>query len=186
MNTKTLRTIQVLSKIGKILSKIVFVCSIVGAVLCTLGVLGFSLGVTSAVKFGNITLKSILDGTESKSVGTVYCAIITAFITFVGQIFLSNVAVSYFKNELTVGTPFTFEGAKELLKLGICTIAIPLGTNIVSSTIYGIMKIFFDNIGEISLDNSISVGLGIMMIICSVLCKYGAEISTAIKGSNND
>ena len=33
----------------------------------------------------------------------------------------------YFKNELADGNPFTLRGAKELMRLGILTIAIPLG-----------------------------------------------------------
>lgn len=41
---KTLKTVQTLAKIGKIFSKIIFICSIVGVVRCALGLACVPLG----------------------------------------------------------------------------------------------------------------------------------------------
>ena len=85
-------------------------------------------------------------------------------------------AEAYFKHELADGDPFTLRGAKELLRLGILTVAIPLGTVIVSSIGVAIADNSFPEIEKLSYDGYASVGLGIMMIVASLLCRYGAEV----------
>ena len=40
-------------------------------------------------------------------------------IVCAGQAVLAKFAETYFKNKLQAGTPFTFGGAKELLRLGV-------------------------------------------------------------------
>ena len=63
------------------------------------------------------------------------------------------------------------------MRLGICTICIPIGTAIISGIVYGIMSLFFNNITDYSFSNAASVGLGVMFIVMSLLFRYGAEIT---------
>ena len=69
METKTLHAIQVLSKIGKIFSKIVMICCIVGFGLCIAGLFGVAAG-GEILKLGGVTIKEIIGNTAGLSEGT--------------------------------------------------------------------------------------------------------------------
>ena len=57
-----------------------------------------------------------------------------------GEAVLSKFAEHYFKRELADGTPFNLGGAKELMRLGIFTICIPIGTQIIAEIVYAVME----------------------------------------------
>ena len=92
---------------------------------------------------------------------------------------LAKFAEVYFRNELNAGTPFTIAGVKELMWLGILTIAIPVGSAIAASIaegiIAGIMQVERAAVMDMYFDNDASIVLGIMFILGSLLCRYGAE-----------
>lgn len=174
--SKTLKAIQVLSKIGKILSTIVFVCSIVGASLCLAGIISLSLGIEGMLSFGGVSIHGLIENTGGFSIGNLYATLIVTIILCGGEIALSKIAQNYFKHEIEAGTPFTFDGAKEMLRLGICGVAIPLGTVMVSSIVHEIIGTFMSGVKDFPY-GEISIGLGVTFIIVSVILKYGAELS---------
>ena len=93
-----------------------------------------------------------------------------------GEAVLAKFAEHYFKRELTDGTPFNLGGAKELMRLGILTICIPLGTQIIAEIVYAVMEQTMQGVTPLQLDNTGSVTLGIMFIVMSLICRYGAEL----------
>ena len=101
-------------------------------------------------------------------------------IVCAGEAVLTKFAEIYFKNELKAETPFTMVGAKELLRLGILTITIPTGCavigSIVEGMIAGFMKVEQAAAMDMYFDNAASIVLGIMFILGSLLCRYGAEL----------
>ena len=174
---KTLETIQKLSKIGKVLSKIVLIFSLIGAIGCAAGIASLAL-LPESVKIGGTTVKGLVEITEDFSMGTAYAAMATVAIVCAGEAVLAKMAGRYFANELAAGTPFTFAGAKELLRLGICAICIPIGTRVLAEIVYEILKHALTDVrDELLTGDTVSVGLGVMMIVASLLCKYGAELS---------
>ena len=96
------------------------------------------------------------------------------------QAVLAKFAESYFKNELKAKTPFTLAGAKKLLLLGILTITIPtacaVAGSIAEGIIAGFMKVKQTEAMDMYFDNESSIVLGIMFILGSLLCRYGAEM----------
>lgn len=96
---------------------------------------------------------------------------IVAIILCIGEAILSKYSEYYFKRELIDGTPFNIDGANELKTLGILTICIPLVTQILTEIVKGIMK----ETSTLSLDCSGSIMLGLMFIVLSIVCRYGAE-----------
>ena len=68
---------------------------------------------------------------------------------------------------------------KELIRLGICAICIPLGAQLLAETVYQIMANVLKGVSELKVESSVSLGLGIMMIIAGFLCRYGAELTQA-------
>lgn len=106
---KTLDTLQKLSHIGKILCKVIFICSIVGFCFCIAGMLSMAVG------------------------------------------------------------------AKELMRLGILTICIPLGTQVITELIYEIGAQVIQGAAPFKVDAGVNVTLGIMLLFMSSLCRLGAE-----------
>lgn len=93
---------------------------------------------------------------------------------------LSKFAEIYFENELAAGTPFTHKGANELTRLGVLTISIPVVTtvtsNITEGTIAGFMRIENAAAMDMYFDNETSIVIGVMFILGTLLCRYGAEL----------
>ena len=171
----TLKTIQTLAKIGKVFSKIIFVCCIVGFCGCIVGIVSLALG-AETFKLGGVTIHSMIEKDAGMNLPTLYASMAVGAVFCAAEAILCKFAESYFKNELADGHPFTLRGAKELLRLGILTVAIPLGTVIVCSIGVAIADNFFPEIEKLSYDGYASVGLGVMMILSSLFCRYGAEV----------
>lgn len=176
---KELKVIQTLAKIGKVLSKIIYICSIVSLCLCIVGIISVATDF-GVIKLGGITLKSIISDNFGWDIGigTVYAYLAAGIVSCIGEMILAKFAIHYFDRELADGTPFTFEGAKELLRLGILTICIPLGTHIAAKIVYAIVSAFTDNINSFDVSNETSVSLGVMFIVISLICKYGAVLNS--------
>ena len=172
---KTLNIIQRLSMIGKILSKIMFIFCIIGFCGCIVGILSMSLGAPT-LKIGGVTLESILNTEADVTVGTVYAAMAAGMILCAGEAVLAKFAEHYFKRELADGTPFDLGGAKELMRLGILAICIPIGTQIIAEIVYAVMEQTLRGVAPLQLDHSGSVALGVMFIVMSLGCRYGAEV----------
>ena len=172
----TLKTIQVISKIAKIISKIVFVFCIVGASICLCGIATAAIGTEDILKIGNVTIKGIFDNNSTISMNDFYAGMVISCIMCIIGAILCKFYELYFKHELADGTPFTIKGAMELRRLGILNIALPLGGVILVSIIHGIMSHIMGDIKALSLDASSSVYIGIMFIVMSLIFKYGAEI----------
>lgn len=102
-------------------------------------------------------------------------------IVCAGQAVLAKFAETYFRNERQAGTPFTFGGAKELLRLGVLTLVIPTGCSVLGSIAEGIAAGFWNAEKaaalDLSFDNGASIVLGVMFLPGSLLCRYGAELT---------
>lgn len=171
----TLNTIQTFSKIGRILSKLVYICCVIGAVGCAVGMASLPFADSGILKIGGVTVYGLIVNRAGLELNSLYPLMTGALIVCVGQAVTAKFAEGYFRHELAAGTPFTFSGAKELLRLGIITICVPLGSLIVAQIISGILAGFL-NCGEaFQLDSVDSVTLGIMFLFMSLLCQYGAE-----------
>ena len=174
----TLKTIQILSKIGRIISKIIYICCAVGFCGCVVGIISLAVG-GEVFKLGDVTVYSIIENYAHMSIPALYTAMAVGMVLSAAEAVLCKFAEVYFRNEIADGTPFTMRGAKELMRLGILTVAIPLGAEIICSIGVAIADNFFPEIGELSFDGFASVGLGVMMIVSSLLCRHGAELRGA-------
>ncbi len=175
MNTKTLGALQKLSKIGKILSKIVAICCIIGAIGCLVGIVSLLTTGFAEYSIGGITLHGLIENSAKISIGTLYAVMNVGLILCIGEAVIAKLAEKYFKNELAAGTPFTFEGAEEMMRLGICIIGVSLGTAIAAPIVYAIINHYHAIVGEMDFNGAAQVGTGIAFIITSLLCKLGAE-----------
>lgn len=175
----SLKTIQTLSKIGKILCKIAFVFAVIGFCGCIVGMISLSVG-GNILKLGGVTIYGIISENLDYAEGSLITVLIGWLVVCAGEAVLAKYAELYFKNELAAGNPFTFAGAKELLRLGIMTAVIPTGCAIVGSIVEGIASGIMDVEKAVELNMPFgtegNITLGIMFIIAALLCRYGAEI----------
>lgn len=177
--SKSLKAIQILSKIGKILSKIIFICCIVGAAGCLIGAI--SIGILGETKFTLGSTEFILSTIDINkfSFTNALCGATAGFVFCLAEGVLAKFANLYFVNELKAGTPFTKEGANEMLRLGILTCAISLITTIVVAILIEVIPFVLKSECTIDFDLGGQIGLGIAFIIISVLCRYGSECAEA-------
>lgn len=174
MQSKNLHAIQVLAKVGQIMSRIVFICCIVGMACCVMGV--FSIGlIPDGIKINGVTIHSMIESSANFSMGTAYVAVLTGFIMCAAECAISKIAELYFKHELAAGTPFTVEGAREMFRLGICTISISIGAVIVATMCNAIAMKQLSSVAELQIGDFSQVWLGVAFIILSVIFRYGTE-----------
>ena len=198
-NSGSLRAIQVLAKIAKVLCMIIFVLCVIGAVFSILGTVALV-----AVKNVQVRGHALAELVESKAgvqywVGVAGCGF--AALCCILEAVVAKLSHNYFCREVEDGTPFTFGGAKQLMRLGITIIiiefAIALGAFILTAVItktnalnlemlqaaaakYSQEKVspmdFKANVGFGSIG---SYGVGIAFIIVSVIFRHGAELREA-------
>lgn len=175
MKSKTLNTIQILMKVGKIISQIAFIFGIIGLVSCAVGIISLAFLPESFVIDG---VKFVIRSSENEntSIGTMYSAMTVSLIMFIGETIIARFDYLFFKRELEVGTPFNFEVAKKMKYISIKMIVIPIICSIISTIAYEIFKATMSDVGTVHIGDEISFGVGIMLLIFSFVCKYGAEI----------
>ncbi|MGN0635655.1 MAG: hypothetical protein ACI4I5_05475 [Acutalibacteraceae bacterium] len=172
----TLKVIQTFSKIGKIASKVLFVLFTVGACFCVAGTLSYALGVYGVLKVGGMQIHGILEDALGAGETGVYMALISSCILCAGQAILCKFAEKYFESELRVGTPFTEQGAREMQRLGILTMAVSLGCYILAKIVCAVLrKVMGGGLDWTNPELETSLSIGVTFIIVSFLLKYGAE-----------
>ena len=164
---RSLKTIQKLSSLGSILSKIAFVLSVVGFCGCIAGLIGLRFGSDAVLKLGDIRLHGLIANEYGRAAESVAAALCGWVFVCAGKAVLAKFAECYFKNELRAETPFTLAGAKELQRLGILALAIPLAAGLLNTETATAAELYFDN--------EASLVLGLMFLLGSLLCRYGAE-----------
>lgn len=177
---KSLKRIQSLHKLGRVLSKLAFVFAVIGVCGCIAGLLSLRFGNGSLLKFGGVTVHGLITQGTGYNVKSIAAALSGWLIVCAGEAVLASFAAAYFRNELEAGTPFTQDGARELLRLGILTMAIPLGCAVAGKITQGIVGSFLhvtkDAAIDLALGNGGSMMLGIAFLVTALLCRCGADL----------
>lgn len=178
--SKNYKILQMIAKIGKILSKVAFMFSIIGICGCFVGLLSNVFGSGKVFKIGGVTIYGLLADFDAYNVKSISATLVAWLIVCIGQAVLAKFAELYFRNAEASGTPFTHMGARDLRRLGILMMVIPTGCAILAEIVQGIMTGFMnvmaDGWSDLNFDNEASVIVGVMFIACSFLCGYGAEL----------
>lgn len=168
---KPIETLKTIAKVGKIISQIIFICCIVGIIGCLVGLV-ILLGVNL---FGTNFAALFISNTDI-AIETIVFACISGLITCICEGILAKYANNYFKMALAQQTPFTLTGSQEMFRLGVLTIALPLGAILIQDIGYGIFHAYYPACQQFNINGIEGIGLGVMFIILSVIFKYGAEL----------
>lgn len=172
---KSLKAIQVFTKIGRILSKIVFICCIVGVCGCITATVSLAVCGSVGVKFNGSTLEQIIVDQTKVSLNTMIIGCNVAMIICAGECVIAKFGELYFKHESEAGTPFTDKGCKELCRLGIIATAIPVVTSTICAIFVAIAKATMADVTDVSFDIMGGIGVGLVILLFALLCKYGTD-----------
>ncbi len=126
-----------------------------------------------------VSIKSLIQPPPeaSVSIGDLYFAAACVMAFCAAEAVLAGFAKRYFARELADGTPFTLRGAEELLRLGVLVIVLPVCVSLLCLIAGAILALLGAGSFETSQTGVFSsVGLGVAMIVVSLLCRHGAEL----------
>lgn len=180
--SQSLKNVQMLAKAGKIISKVVFILCLIGAIACLVGIIVMS-SVGSLVIDGK-ELSAIIKQESGYNITVLSFACTVGTIACLFECVVSKFAEVYFTHQLDAGTPFTYNGAKEIRRLGIICIAAPLCTLITAEIARAIFSIFTEIPKDIVANEPVALDLGIAFIVASFVFKYGAELMDKTQNNN--
>ncbi len=176
---KSLETVQKVFGVFKILSRVFMILCFVAAGFCLVsGIILLADADAVIGKIGGVEIKlPVIMNTDGENFGNEYYgSFLLAFFAGVvcEGIFMAMVC-RYLSIEQKEGTPFTENGAKTVLNLGIWSIILSVTSTVVQSVIIACMGMtgfaeFFDD-----LSNDYGVILGVSLILMSLVLRCGAD-----------
>ena len=173
---KSLQIIQKTFRVFQILTKIAMILSFVWAGLAALGLLCGIVWYRGGTVIGaDQTLMYALTNTGglTELTGVLLSDVIFALTDGV----LLALAGRYWKAEQADGSPFTKRGAGQIQRLGIRTIVFPLVAAILAAIVSAIFELPLNAGGDWG--NLTSISMGIVLILASLVFRYGAELEEA-------
>lgn len=170
---KSLQTIQKTFRVFHVLSKIAMILSFIWAGLAALGLLCGIVWYNGGSVFGAdqaLMYRMTVTGSLNEMIGVLLVDMILALTDGTLLVF----AMRYFKAEQADGTPFTQRGADQVLHLGIRTIVLPLVAAILCAVACELLNVPQNAVRDWGNLNSLTTGL--VLILASVIFRYGAEL----------
>ena len=173
----SLKTIQKTFRIFLRLTHAAKILCIVGAVLSGVGALCLMTSYYGGHVF-DLFGKPIVIFHSDTNWKQQYVELLAASIRMIANCILLAFAQDYLKTEQSEGTPFTMTGAEKLKNLGIRCIWIPIVAIVVAVTVA--VWLGEESIGEAG--NAFSITTGIVLILVSMIFRYGAELEQQLHG----
>lgn len=171
---KTLSTIQTLAKVAKIICKVLFILGIIGSAGMLLGIVTLPFA-SAALKIGGVSVYGLLGPDAAALPKTVYATLGAAFVECVCATVLAKFAELCFKHQCEAGTPFTLGCANEYKRLGILTLCLSLGGAIVAGIVYTVVLTVIGETGSYESALGGEFAFGVMLLVLSLVFRYGAE-----------
>lgn len=168
---ESLTRIQKTFDVFKTLAKIAMILSLVWGVLALLGAASGMVWKYGGTVIG-ADLEVLQELTHTAALDEMIARLFSDAVFAFTDLTLFGFAYAYFKKEQEDGTPFTQTGADAIKKLGIKIIVLPLVAIIIAQVIF---ECFGVDTHE-DWGNGGSVMLGIMLILVSMVFRYGAEL----------
>lgn len=173
---KSLKAIQVSARIGQILSKIVFICCIVGICGCAVGIITMAIVGSDHFVIAGVDIYVYAAEKADMKVSDICCAMIIGLVFCAAEMLISKKGELYFAHELEAGNPFTTAGADELLKLSIYCLVVPIIAAIGAAIAVAVCAAYFGEIYKPDFSGFWSLGLGLGLMFLSVVFRYGASL----------
>lgn len=191
---KSLQRVQKIMSVLKVLAKVLFIFSIIGAVLSLIMTLMIaSLGSESDVI--NEVIKQYVDngllpqGTDSKVMyQTMIATMMSSTLLCISEAIIYYFVKGMYSYAVEIGTPFDKTLVMKMRKLGKLRIIVSIVTLIICAII---ISITVGDSNNISLSNSSSIIIGILYLIIACFLDYGSDINhlpneEVVNEENND
>ena len=178
---RSLQTVQKTFRVFQILTKIAFIFSIVGASICAVGALCAMAWYTGGQVF-SLFGEPITFFAGREDMHRAMAVLLSELVCLTTDAILLGFAGRYFKTEQAEGTPFTESGADLIKKLGIRCIWMPIVAVVIASVITVCLGV--ESSSDIS--NLPSVVTGIVLILASLIFRYGAELEKQNRAVSSD
>lgn len=166
--SKTLSNILTVFKVLRIIAKVVFILCIVGAVGSLVGLV--ALPVAQLIVPSEVLIENGFEGAST------YAALCAGIITCLGEGAFAFFAEKYFSKIMNDGTPFTFDGAKESMRLGLISIIVSVAVSVMSGLVLGIIILVSGKVTEFNFESSVNITTGLFFMFMSLIFKHGAEL----------
>lgn len=166
-----------IAKFGKIISAFFVVSCFILAIVCIFGIIFArelylqTLDVSSKVRF-DVFLKYF----HISRYGELVTILIIGFCMCIAQTLLSFLSLVFFSHLVDVGHPFTTKLGRELRILGIFESIVPFIAYGISLGMEKIMEGYFQESYHFRYSPCLLLPLGLMYIILSYFCDYGAQL----------
>ena len=168
--SKTLSNILIVFKVARIVAKVIFI-------LCLIGGIGSLIGLVCLPMASGLLALDIV-AAEGIDIASAYLGCLISVIVCSGEAVMAFLAERYFKNVLRAGTPFTFDGAKEVFRLGVASIIVSVAVSVLTGILTAIVLLFaYPTVIESDFNVSISLSTGLFFMFLSMLFKHGAELN---------
>ncbi len=173
---KTLHTIQVITKIGLVIARVVWIVATVSIGLSVAAMIAVACGWTDLVaQLGAIKIYGLVKTDGAVTTNQAYLLLVAVVLLLTGVAVMAWFTARYFARQVRVATPFTMTNAQGLQKLGlIWLIGSVLTSAVVSGVVWGMSVAWHTTI---NFNDSVDGGviLGVMFLVLSLFCRYGAE-----------
>ena len=178
---KSLQTVQKTFRVFQVLTKIAFIFSVVGASICAVGALCAVTWYNGGEVF-SLFGEPVTIFDSGKGLNQTLAVLLSDLVYLTADAILLFFAGRYFKAEQAEGTPFTENGANLIRKLGIRCIWMPIVAIVIASVITVCLGV--EQSGDVS--NLPSVITGVVLILASLIFRYGAELEERNRAQISD
>lgn len=161
-------------KLGKVLSTIAFVVSIVIVVFCVLSLLSVkTVGTGPIAQVGNTTIYGVLSDIGIAEEPFLKDILIIMAVFSAASLISGFVAMRFFAKELKESTLFNSECGKRCRTTGILIAVVNAIAVVICGALYTLHNVVFDDYLSMNTSAGLSFVIGIGFIICSVIIESG-------------
>ena len=179
---KNLKILLGLAKAGKIVSLVIFILCVIGVAGCLVGMAALALGRALSLEIGGVKIEGILAYAAHTSVGGMLAALVTGLTVTAAEAVLAKFAEVYFCHVLAAGTPCTPAGVRELRRLGILAIALPLGSDMLVAVAHLVLELLLEDVPALEAEAPATAMVGVMLVILSLAFGHALELKEGADG----
>ena len=171
---KSLKIIQVLAKVFKIICFVLFILCIVGAAGCFIAMIVVPIVAALPADEGKTVADVMAE--NGSPVHEVVGRLAVAFISCGTYIFINKINEKLFADELEVGTPFNHEIVSKMRKTAIINLIAAVALCITAGIVVAIISAIYRAHVSYGYELWSSLGFGLFLLVLSLFCDYGACI----------
>lgn len=175
---KSLNRVQTLAKVLQIISKIVFILSIVGIAISAVSLI-LIIAINDLEKINDIIIK--ISNIENVDKKIIVSYVLLSLLECVASLIVSKKEYDFYTMELSLNTPFDGKVVKEIRSLAITRIVTYFALPICVAIVWGICG----NKGDYNTNNS-GIIIGIVYLLVSLILEYGTELKTKSQTNEED